>query len=551
MAGEVVSNYTSLVQILDGPAVASRQGELKQWYPNQEGDRYSYPQVKAASERISGLLQERGVEHGDRVMLWGPNSPQWPAAVFGILRSGAISVPFDFNGDPELFDKIFEATTPRAIIAGAEQRKSLPKEYGVPVLEMEETYDLHPQEANEYSDVDVSPDDLAQIVFTSGSTGNPKGVMLSHGNIGSNVESLAEVVPLESDNRLLSLLPLSHMFEFNPGLLTPMHLGASVVYVDTLALLRRRENLMKAMSEEHITAAAIVPRILQHMKEGIESKVAEGGKVKQELFHLFQKISSNPKVPDRVRRLLFHELHKKMGGDFEFFLVGGSHLDPSLAKYWENFGFKVLQGYGMTEASPVVTADRLREKNDHEYVGRAIPGVEIKMVQDEETGAEQIAVKGPGVMQGYWNNEEATSKVIQDGWYLTNDMGSMDSEGRLQVFGRADFMISLPSGYNVYPEDVEQVLLRENEGVLGNAMVYAEKDGGKIRLRAVLFPAPNGPEIDPDEVIRNANRNLLDYQKIGNPVVWPADEPIPQTTTRKLKRNDIKKIVDELYYSGE
>lgn len=542
---EVHSNYTSLVQILDGPAVASPTGELKQWYPDKAGNSYSYSQVKAASERVSGLLQETGLEHGDRVMMYGPNSPMWPAFAFGVMRSGGVLVPFDINGEPEFFDKVFEATQPRVIIAGADQRQNLRKDYGVSVLGMENAFELHAQEQNDYSDVDVTTSDLANIVFTSGSTGNPKGVMLSHGNIGSNVESLASVIPLDSDNRLLSLLPLSHMFEFNPGLLTPMHLGASIVYTDTRALRTRPENLMRAIGEEHITAMAVVPEVLKLMKMGVEHRVSKEDEGTQKKFRFAKNIS--PYLPLEVRRKLFSKIHEKMGGEFEFFLVGGSALDPELADYWEHLGVNVLQGYGMTEVGPVVTADRISGRRDHQYVGHTIPGVEMKIVKEDEDEVGEIYVKSPGVMQGYYNNERATSDVLdKDGWYHTHDMGKMDTKGRLQVMGRNDFMISLTDGHNVFPEDVEQIILRHTEGVLGNAMVYGEKSNGKVRLRAVLFGVPGNTEIDAEIIIQTINKQLLPYQKITESTVWPTDKPVPQTATRKLKRKDVLKQLEDL-----
>lgn len=496
----------SLVDVLDSRA-QSENGRL---------NKQTYPEIYQSSLRLSSWLRHHDIQPGDRIMLWGSNSPQWVISYFACLRAGATVVPFDVNRESSFLSRVIGATQPRFIIAGEAQRNSLPADNAVPIFDMEQADKISGEDDNQ-TRATSSADDPAEIVFTSGTTGNPKGVVLTHGNILTNIESIQKVVPIKPYYRLLSILPLSHMFETTVGLLVPMASGASVVYAETL----QPANILQVMRAERITCMAVVPQALQLFKRGIEQQVAKIGKERQ--FHFMNNLS--PYLPESVRRVMFRSIHERMGGQFEFFVCGGARLDPAVGNFWENLGIKVLQGYGMTEASPVVSCDSMSDR-DHQYVGRPLPGVDVRIADDNE-----VLVRGLNVMRGYWNNQSATREALRGGWYHTGDLGAL-SKGRLRLLGRKGDMIVLSNGLNVYPEDIEQVLVQEG---IQEAVVFCRQVREKEELHAVLLLSGSQ---DPGEIIRTANRHLSSHQRIKGWTVWKGED-FPRTHTLKPKRAEI------------
>lgn len=511
----------SLGSFLDNRA--QLDGKIGQWSTNPDRkSNFSYNYINDASDRLGSFLQQHDVLPGDRIVLWGPNSPQWVISYFAALKAGAVVVPFDVGRENEFLKKVTDATQPRFLIAGEAQRNTLSATNDIPVLDMEHV-DALLEGDSPHGKPDVSRSDTAEIVFTSGTSGNPKGVMLTHGNILSNIESIQTVVPLKPEYKLLSILPLSHMFETTAGLLTPIASGASILYAEKV----EPRGIMLAMNQEGITCMAVVPQVLQLFKKGIEMQAAKEGKEKQ--LELMSKLSS--KLPNLLRRLMFKGIHDKMGGKFEFFVCGGAKMDPDVANFWENLGIKVLQGYGMTEASPIVTSDSM-SKRDHRYVGHPIPGVEVQIAEDKE-----VLIKGPNIMKGYFNNQDATDAVLQNGWYHTGDLGRLDN-GKLKLLGRKGNMIVLPNGMNVHPEDIEQVLAQTG---VKEAVVFQRVVNGKDELHAVLLMDESSE--DPQALMRSANKNLAPHQKISGWTIWEGED-FPRTHTRKTKRADVISTIE-------
>lgn len=504
----------SLVDLLDSSTQGS-EGYLKLRSAKNPSPALPYYTIKEESTRLASQLQSQGVGPGERVVLWGANSPQWVTSYFAILKSGAIVVPFDVRATTNFLGKVAEATQPRLIIAGTPQIDDLPLSYGIPVLEMNRANIT--QSNQNQPEISVLPQNPAEIVFTSGTTGNPKGAVLTHRNILTNIQAIQEVIKIKPEYKLLSILPLSHMFEMTAGLLVPLAERASVIYTDTLT----PNNLLKSMQEERITCMAVVPQVLQLFQKGIEQEVIKKGKKRE--WDLLNQVSQF--IPMGMRRILFSSLHKRMGGQLDFFVCGGAALDSALAASWENLGIKVIQGYGMTEASPVVTCDTMSDRN-HQYVGRPLPGVSVKIAYDKE-----ILVKGPNVMSGYWNNPSATAAVLEDGWYHTGDLGSLD-QGRLKLHGRKKDMIVLPDGSNVYPEDVEWVLKQQG---IPDAVVFNKENGQRGEIHAVLLLEKGK---DPKALIHQANGHLAPHQKVRSWSIWP-ELDFPRTPTLKVKRFEI------------
>jgi long-chain acyl-CoA synthetase len=354
-------------------------------------------------------------------------------------------------------------------------------------------------------------------MFTSGTTADPKGVILTHRNLVSNIMACREVVPINSSNRLLSLLPLSHMLEQTAGLLVPLSRGASIIYPTS----RQPRTLFNTMQRDGVTNFIMVPQALELLMSGIEREVRSKGKEKQWRFLL--RIA--PLMPVAVRRWLFREVHRQMGGKLRYIMSGGAYLDPQLARKWEVLGVPILQGYGATEASPVITTNTF-QNNRLGSVGRVLPGQEIKIADDGE-----VLTRGPNVTPGYWQNPEATRAAFEDGWSRTGDLGYLDQDGFLYLKGRKKDLIVLPNGQNVYPEDLEN-LLNKQPGVKDSVVVGLPSESGVLRVHAVLLMEVGHRA---SEAVSSVNRQVSDHQRIRGHTVWP-QEDFPRTHTLKIRK---------------
>lgn len=438
---------------------------------------WSYADMWDESGKVASLLQQKGIKKGDRVAIWAPNSPQWVFAFFGSMRAGAIPVPVDLRSDEGFVARIAAKARPSFGFSSRFAAGS-GAAIGVEVVLLE---DLEALTAGlgEPEPVGIEPDDLAEIMFTSGTTGDPKGVMLTHHNILANLESIRHYIPGASYYRVLSLLPLSHMLEQMGGLFTAFSCGADVTYLTSM----QPAAIMKTMKERRIVTMLLVPQVLTLFMNGIEAEVARKGK--QRMWALMNRLAD--RLPMRMRRMMFAQVHRKMGSSLEFFVAGGAALDPDLARKWTNLGIKVIEGYGATETSPVITIHPLANPR-YGSAGLPVPGIEVKIADDGE-----VLVNGPNVFQGYWEAPEQTAAVLQDGWYKTGDVGSFDSDGYLHLSGRKKDMIVLATGQNVFPDDIERIL-NLHPGVAGSAVVglsggtqvhaaLVMRDGGGTRLR--------------------------------------------------------------------
>ena len=489
---------------------------------------WTYAELWSASLRAAGFLRASGVAKGDRVLLWGDNRPEWVAAFFGTLLLGAIAVPIDAQSTEDFLALIQDATQPQYMFLGSEQEQRLGPNHPPFLLFEELITRLETFEPLAEADAlaGVEPDDIAELVFTSGTTGSPKGVILTHRNIYANVEMATSHFRVSPEHRVLAILPLSHMFEQIADLFVPLSAGATVVYLSSL----RPDVIFAAMAHYRITNMGCVPRVLELFADGIKREARRQNRLSQ----LERAHSLACRLPLSWRRLLFKKIHQRMGGCFEYFVVGGARLDVQLGRWWEGLGIKVVQGYGMTEAAPVVAAGTLKER-DHSSVGRPLPGVDVKIAEDDE-----IWVRGENVTPGYWQNPEATNNAFTDGWYKTRDLGYFDSKGRLHIRGRKDNMFVLGNGMNVYPEDIEQVLSQDSR--LTDAVVLGLTSGDDVEVHGVLLTGE--PEAAAD-IVRTANGQLAPHQRIQRYTVWP-EETFPVTPTMKPKRAEITTRVLEL-----
>src|SRR6266567_1422738 len=475
----------------------------------------TYRELQGRSHAFAGYLQAQQLEKGNCILIWSPSRSDWLAAYLGALLVGVIVGPLDISSKEDFLARVAGITGAKLLVTTQKQYTGLRN----PSLPLVDIYAL-PQATLDTARLPVvNSDDLAEIVFTSGTTGQPKGVMLSHGNIASNATAAVTVVNIKSEDRALSILPLSHMFELTIEVAL-LHSGASIVYARSLA----PETLLRLMSTQHVTCMVLVPQALQLFLNGIEREVRRQKKEKQ--FEQLLKIASH--VPFTWRRLLFRSVHKRFGGHFRFFVSGGAYLPPTLAQKWENMGFRVMQGYGATECAPVISVTPYAE---HTFgsVGKPLPGVEVRLADDHE-----ILVRGPNVARGYWKNPEATAAVFQDGWYHTGDLGEMDARGNLYLKGRKKNLIVLANGLNVYPEDIENIL--QAHPLVKDAVVLGLTEQGQgPEVHAVLLMDDSSKA---KEAVQQTNKQLAAHQQIRGFTIW-SGEDFPRTHTLKIKRQDV------------
>jgi long-chain acyl-CoA synthetase len=488
--------------------------------PDRRTQTWTYRQVLAGANQVAAWLQEQGVAKGDRVVIWSPNNPWWVLAYFGTLRIGAIVVPLDVRSSPEFVERVVSQTEPR--LAFVSKHTLAQWTYDAPAYVLDEVLPSLPAGHTPVLP-EVEAGDIAEIIFTSGTTGVPKGVILTHNNIRTNVEASYEVFPSMPSFRILSILPLSHMFEQVAGLLLGLRGGASITYCPSV----QPGMVFRAIRENHITTMLVVPRVLQMFLSAIDREVAERGK--QRSWDRSQAIARF--LPMRARRVLFRSVHRQFGGSLGFFCVGGAPVESELERRWELLGVAVLQGYGSTETSPVVASSSL---SDHKprSVGKPLPGVEVKLTPDHE-----ILVRGPNVTPGYWQNPEATAAVFEDGWYHTGDVGDFDAHGYLYLRGRKKDLIVLSSGKKVYPSDVEGAL-RQVEGLRDSVVLPLPAASGP-EVHAVLLLEPGA---DAAAIVREANRHLAPHQSIRGYTVWSRPD-FPRTHTEKIRRQDVLQVV--------
>ena len=482
---------------------------------------FSYHELYTFALKMAQLLKERDVGRGDRILLWAPNSPWWAIAFWGAVVRGAVVVPVDFTSGRERAEAIARASGSKLIIQSQYKLDKIETKNFFLIEDIEYLLDgVAP--ARHFAR--AQPDDVVELVYTSGTTGDPKGVVLTHKNLITNLIQLNKHIPvITSQWQFLSLLPLSHMLEQMAGFLVPLSQGATIVYIRTL----KPSAMMEAFAKEDIYAAILVPRLLQLLKSGIEREI--GHKHLETIFLWLLKKTSG--WSRGAKRKIFFPVHKKFGPRFSLFVSGGAMLDLEVRQFWSGLGFKILEGYGLTECSPVLTAHTF-EKQIAGSVGRALSGVKLAIKEGE------ILAKGNNVFSGYYRNEVATREAFtEDGWFRTGDFGLLDADGNLFIKGRKKEMIATSAGVKVFPDDVERVL-NKLSGVRESCVVGIKGSSGE-EVHAVLILNSG---VKPEKIIKEANEKLDPLQQITGFSEWRESE-FPKTTTLKIKRFQVQEEI--------
>ncbi len=489
----------------------------------------SYRELHVLALKMATLLAQNGVEPGDRVLVWGPNSSWWGVAYWGIIIRGAVAVPVDFMSDPARAETIRKLTKARLVLQSRFKPERITAKSSLLLEDLQ--YLLEDTEPVEEL-ANPLPEDMAQLIYTSGTTGNPKGVILTHRNLIANMTQINKAVPIiTSAFSFLSLLPLSHMFEQMGGFFTPLYRGATIVYLRTL----KPSAIMEALSEEDIYVIMSVPRLMQLLKTTIERELEE--KHLSGLFRLLAQLTT--KLPRKIRQLLFLPVQSKFGGNFTVFVSGGAPLNPDVFNFWSSMGFTVLEGYGLTETSPVLCVNTM-EKQVAGSVGPPLPGVEVKILKKE------VLVRGANVFPGYFENEQATRDAFKPaGWFRTGDIGEIGLDGWLIIKGREKELIVTGSGVNVYPDELETVV-NKIPGVKESCIIGMDNGNGE-EVHAVLLL--DGSNKAPEEIITQANSQLDALTKITGFTVWNEPE-FPKTTTLKIRKFAVKEELEKGVDSG-
>jgi len=503
--------------------VAASEAEFLIYDDGFRGWTFSYRQIAVAADVLRRRLRERGVQKGDKAVIWSESRPGWVAALWGCLIEGVILVPVDPQSSVDLFRRIEQKIQPRVILLGD---KVAAVESSVPVWrlrELEQTA-IEPSALGRSAaralldPVASASEDLAEIVFTSGTTAEPKGVVITHGNL------LANLLPIEREIakyrryagpfqplRILNLLPLSHLFGQSLSLFLPPLVPASVVFISGTSA----QEIVHQIHSRKVSVLVAVPKVLEVLREFVVNRFPE---------------TLDPQLARGrwpIRWWRFRRVHRSLGWKFWCFISGGAPLPADLEKFWSDLGFVVVQGYGLTETAPIATLSHpfhLKQGT----VGKPLSGVEIKIGEDGE-----ILVRGPNVTQGYFQSPGETKAVFENGWFHTGDIGSVDPNGHLTIRGRKKEMIVTPEGLNVFPEDVESVL-NQIPGVRESAVI------GTDRVHAVLVLDAGA---DSGEIVRQANAKLEDHQRIRAVSIWKGHE-LPRTkSTNKLRRGEIAEAV--------
>jgi long-chain acyl-CoA synthetase len=497
---------------------------------------WTYRDLNEVVPRLARYFKDTGMKKGDRVLIWGVNRPEYGIAFLAALRLGAILVPLEANYAADFAQKIAERTRASAAIVSS-QTLARAQTLGLPLHQMEVVTDLARQCAP-LEKAALTGEDLAEVVFTSGTTGDPKGAMLTHRNILSNAIAATQIFPIGPKMRLLSFLPLSHMFEQLGGFFCVLLAGASVIYPTS----RQPAVVRRTFKERKVSMVLITPAVVKSLMLAIERSAEAQGK--KELFEKLRGVAR--RLPMGLRRLVFFSVHRQFGGRFRYIISGGAALDPALGVSWRELGIDVIQGYGTTECSPGLTFNRV-ELNRLGSVGTPLPGVEIRIAPDGE-----VLARGPNVFKGYWENEEATRAVLdKDGWYHTGDLGNIDADGFLWLKGRKKDMIALADGTKVYPEDIENALAADPRiEALATPLrpavatvVGLQRPGEDIQVHAV-FLVKDREQVA--SIVRDTNVKLSAIQQIRGWSIWPDDE-FPTTPTQKVKK---RLVIDRLLTMG-
>lgn len=495
--------------------------------------RWSYREIAETVRQFARELEARGIAKDDRVLIWGENCAEWVIAFWGCALRGIEAVPVDFIAAPDFALRLSRQVEAKLLVCTREVDWT---SLALPVLFFDafrETLARH--SAAPYPAPDRKRQDSLEIVFTSGATSDPRGVVITHGNVLANLEPLENEIKkyLKTERffhplRFLNLVPLSHVFGQFMGVFVPPLLGGSVIFHDSF----NPSEIMRTIKDEKVSVLVAVPRLLEGLKEKIERDFEIAGQLQD-----FRRRHQDSEGLHFLRRWWrFRRVHRQFGWKFMAFISGGAALDSETEVFWRRMGFAVIQGYGMTETTSLVSVNHPFQLGKGS-IGRLMPGVEMNLSADGE-----ILVRGENIASRYWQGKELTpaddEAATNAEWFHTGDLGELDQQGNLYFKGRKKDVIVTPEGMKVYPADLEAALRRQPE--IRECVVLGAARGGNAEPCAVLILRDGSG--NPESAVRRANNLLAGFQQIRRWFVWP-DDDFPRTSTQKPRAQIIQQFV--------
>ncbi len=481
--------------------------------------RWTYAEVFRVAAQFARELESRSVAKGDRVLIWGENSGEWVAAFLGCIFSGAIAVPMDAIADKSFASRVAQQSGVKFAVI----QKNLPAfDSQLPAIALQDLTDAVAAHSIEgFAPVVAGRQDPIEIVFTSGTTAEPRGVVLTHGNLLANLEPLEQQIvgyrkyekffhPL----RFLDLLPLSHVFGQLLGIFLPQILGATSVFIDTL----NPGEVARTIREEKISVLVTVPRLIESLRDHVERDLTARGKI-----DAFRRKFRAAEGKHFLRRWwIFRGIRRRFGWKFWAMISGGAALPAAAEEFWTRLGYAVIQGYGLTETTSLVSVNHPFHLS-HGSIGKSLPGLEVKLSDDGE-----ILVRGENIASGYWKGAGVEPVLDSEGWFHTGDLGERGPDGTLYFRGRRKNVIVTPEGLNIYPEDLEAEL-RKEPAVRDCVVIGLERDGNAVPCAVLLL---RDGDAHPDAIVERANQRLAPFQQMRQWYVWSGAD-FPRTPTQK------------------
>ncbi|MCL2178234.1 MAG: AMP-binding protein [Proteobacteria bacterium] len=542
--------YRDLLELLDASAFAFHH-RVAFRYLGKEGEqtRFTFGEVRHYAGRVASRLVAEGIQPQTQVLLLSENRPEWAISYFGILLAGATAVPLDADFSLKEILNIAERSKAQACLFSEEVFERLPNL--LTKLAKMNVRCISLAEGMEGAEVvlprpKLSGGEVASLLFTSGTTGVPKGVMLTHENFTWLAAKLASVFELHAGDGLLSVLPLHHSFEFSAGLLVPFICGAEVNYLDELT----SDKITEALDSKRVTAMIGVPAVWQLFDRKIAQELAQKPAVVEEVMDVL--LEFNRQLRDyrgvNLGKLLFWPIHQKLGGRMRYLVSGGSSLPREVQEKFHGFGFSLSEGYGLTESSPVLTIFKAENKLVAGSVGRVLPGISLKISNPDNDGVGEVWAKGPNIMAGYFEDREATDAVLKEGWLHTGDLGYLDTDGRLFLVGRKKDVIIDANGKNVYPDELE--ILYEKHPLIKELSIlgFPSEEGGE-KVACLCVPETGEKKRaeairELEEHFRKISNSLPLYRRVKALYFW--EGVLPRTSTRKVKRKEVLEILKRL-----
>ena len=493
--------------------------------------RWSYRHVAEVASQFARELESREIAKGDHVLIWGENSAEWVAAFYGCALRGVVVVPMDRIASPDFASRVAEQVGAKLAVCSGDLRGHLPRLSTLALEDLPAQVAAH--DGTPYPAAQIDRSDVLEVVFTSGTTADPKGVVLTHGNILANLETFEPEIRkylkyerLFHPIRFLNLLPLSHVFGQFLGLFIPQLIRGTVLFQDSL----NPTEVIRTIKSERVSVLVAVPRMLESLKEKIERDFEAEGK----LAHFREQMEKTASAGFMRRWWRFRKIHNRFGWKFWAFISGGAALDRATEEFWRRLSFVVIQGYGLTETTSLISVNH-PFKLGRGSIGKVLPGREIMLAEDGE-----ILVRGENIASGYWQGRELRPVLGEGGWFRTGDLGERDAEGNLYFKGRKKEVIVNPEGMNIYPEDLEAALRRQPE--IRDAVVIGLARKGNAEPCAALIMASHGDGAE--QAIQRANQSLAQYQQIRAWFVWP-EADFPRTSTNKVRTALVQQVAQQ------